>query len=332
MNKKFIALAVAALVSGAANAASIYENDTTTFDLKGEMDTYLSQYDVDHATGTADESYDADVDVFVKVQIDAEHQLSETVKVFGSFEIENGVGFAPGDNDDKDVVTDDEYFGVMFGDSFGIAAGEVGDFGDSLDAITIDNTNEGYGYMDDEVTSFESYGHAISLKYDANGLKLIADTYLHQDEDLDNAYGISASYTVAGFNIGASYQDHGNRNGYSTESTTSDDDNDIYGFKAGYTGDNFSVAAHYVNEQIDSTDIEVIGVAADYTIDATRVYVSAYTADADADEDLNAYTLGVDHAFSDNLTGFVEYSAKENVGYAEDEDTTLALAGMYFTF
>lgn len=330
MNKKFIALAVAALVSGTASAATVYENDTTTFGLSGEMDAYLSTYDVDSDTAANDKSYDPDIDLWAKVQVDAEHQLNETVKVFGSFEVENGVGFVAGDGGDKDVTTDDEYFGAMFGDNFGVAIGEVGDFGDSLDAITIDNTNEGKGYMDDYATSFESDGHTLSMKYDANGLKLIADTYMNEDEDLDPAYGVSASYTVSGFNIGASYQDHGNRDDFDSSNTG---DNDIYGFKVGYAADNFSIAAHYVNEQIDSVDTDVIGVAADYTIDATRLYVSGFTADQDGqDEDLTAYTLGADYAFSDNLKGFVEYTAEDNAGYVDGDETTLAVAGMYFTF
>lgn len=324
MNKKFIALAVAALVSGAANAANIYDDGTTTFGVSGEIDTFLSQYNSD----VAGKDRDADVDLWAKIQIDTEHKLNDTVKLFGSFEMENGEGY--GDDGDKGVKTDDLYFGAMFGDSFGIAAGEVGDFGDSFNAITIDNTNEGYGYMDDYVTDFESNGHTVALKYDANGLVLIADTYLDENDGQDAAYGVSASYTIAGFNVGASYQDHGNRDGLNS---TNNGDNDVYGFKAGYSADAFSIAAHYVVEQVNSTDTDVIGIAADYKIDAARLYVSGFVADQDGqDEDLTAYTVGADYAVSNNLLAFVEYSAEDNSDYAKDVDTSLALVGMYYTF
>jgi len=327
MNKKFIALAVAALVSGAANAANIYQDDATTFGVSGEIDTFLSKYEADHEAGR-----DLDTDLWAKIQIDATHKLNDTVTLFGSFEMENGEGY--GSNGSKDVKTDDLYFGAMFGESFGIAAGEVGDFGDSLDAITIDNTNEGLGYMDDFVNSFESDGHAIALKYDANGLVLIADTYMDENEDEENAYGVSASYTISGFNVGASYQDHGNRGvDAKGDAAVNGGDNDVYGFKAGYSADIFSVAAHYAVEQNNSVDTDVVGLAADLKIDAARLYVSGFVADKDgAEEDLKAYTVGADYSFSNNLLGFIEYSAENNSEYESNTDASLYLAGMYYTF
>ncbi len=323
MNKKFLALAVAALVSGAANAANIYEDDATTFGVSGEIDTFLSQFESDNKPDT-----DFDADLWAKIQIDATHKLNDTVTVFGSFEMENGEGY--GYDGDKGLKTDDLYFGAMFGESFGIAAGEVGDFGDSFNAITIDNTNEGYGFMDDFVTDFESDGHTIAAKYEANGLVLIADTYLDEDEGEDAAYGVSASYTVSGFNVGASYQDHGNRDGVDS---TNNGDNNVYGVKVGYAADAFSIAANYVVEEQNSVDIDVIGLAADYKFDAARLYVSGFVADKDgADEDLTAYTVGADYSFSNNVLGFVEYSAQDNSEYASNTDNSLYLVGMYYMF
>ncbi|MFV0448546.1 MAG: porin [Vibrio sp.] len=329
MNKKFIALAVAALVSGAANAASIYEDEATTVGISGEIDTFLSQFESD----VAGADLDADADLWAKIQVDAQHKLNDTVTVFGSFEMENGESY--GENGSKDIKTDDLYFGANIGEHFGIAAGETGDFADSFNAITIDNTNEGYGYMDDFVSDFESDGHTIALKYDIAGLELVADTYLDEDSDADNAYGVSASYTVAGFNIGASYQDHGNRTTDKVDGkyVTNNGDNDVYGVKLGYSGDSFSIATHYVVEQKDSVDTNVIGLAADYKFDAARIYASGFVADQDdAEEDLTAYTVGADYAFSNNVLAFVEYSAQENSEYTKDTDTALYLAGIYYTF
>ncbi len=322
MNKKFIALAVAASVSGVANSASIYDDGTTKMNVSGEVDVYLSKFNAD--AGDAG----SDADLWAKIQIDVEHKLSESVIAFGSFEMENGNGY--GDAEEANgVSTDDLYAGIKLGDSFGVAVGEVGDFGDSFNAITIDNTNEGYGYMDDFVTDFETKGHAIAAKYDANGLVVVADTYLTDDVDLDNAYGLSASYTIGNFNLGASYQDHGNRNSFDTQSG----DNSVYGVKAGYAADAFSIAANYVVEQNDSVDTNVVGLAADYRINAARLYVSGFVAQQDdASEDFSAYTVGADYEFSNNILGFVEYSAQENAGYASDTSSDLYLAGVYYTF
>ena len=332
MNKKIIALAVALAASCAANAGTIYEKNDTEVKLKGEIDAYLSSQSSEAADGT-ETDYDADIDLWAKIQLDAKHQLNEDASVFGSFELENGNGFGPGDDQENEVKTDDLYLGAMFNDSFGFAVGEIGDFGDSLDAITIDNTNEGYGYMDDFATSFESKGHAISFKFDADGLKLIGDMYMAEDEDTDAAYGVSASYTAAGVSVGASYQDHGNRDGYTS---TNNGDNDIYGFKAGYAANGFSVAAHYVVEQINSEDYEAIGLAADYEMGAARLYVSGFTSEKDnasaSEDDMTALTVGAEYGFSKNLIGFVEYSSLENSDYEDGAEDNLALLGTYFKF
>ncbi|WP_375751205.1 porin [Vibrio sp. HN007] len=335
MNKKIIALAVAFVATGA-NAATIYENDQTAVSLKGEIDTYLSKYETKGVASP--KKTDADIDLWAKIQIDAKHQLNEDISVIGSFEMENGNGFLPGDNDSNSVSTDDLYVGAMFGENFGIAVGEIGDFGDSLDAIIIDNTNEGVGYVDDVASRFESKGHAVSIKYATENLKLIADTYLHQDEDKDSTYGLSAAYEMAGFYAGASYQDHGNRHAYAE---TNNGDNTVMGVKLGYGIGGFSIATHYVKEEINSVDVDVWGVAADYQINDVRLYTSLYSGEVDTTkDDLDAYTVGVDYAISDNLTAFVEYSSSEGTtfvaentpGFVKDSETDVAVAGVYYTF
>ncbi|MDF4396065.1 porin, partial [Vibrio parahaemolyticus] len=184
---------------------------------------------------------DVDVDLWAKIQIDAEHKLNEDIKVFGSFELENGEFF---DNDNKltgeidgdhaRVRTDDLYFGAYFGDNWGVAFGEVGDFGDSLDAISIDNTNEGLGYVDDFVKSKESAGHAFSVKGSFDKLTVIADAYLDQDEKIDTAFGLSAQYAINDmFTVGASYQDQENRDAAGT-------DYQVMGAAVRFNMDNFS--------------------------------------------------------------------------------------------
>lgn len=329
MNKKLIALAVAAFATTGANAANIYDDGMTSLNLKGEIDVYLSASELE-GSATSDFKTDPDLDTWAKIQIDADHKLSDSVTVFGSFEIENGGGFGPGDNDANDVSTDDVYFGAMFSDNLGVAVGEIGDFGDSLDAIIIDNTNEGVGYVDDVAGRFESKGHAISLKYTTGGLKLIADTYLAQTDGEDAVFGVSASYDIAGANLGVSYQDRGNRGSYSAVNTG---DNDVVGVKLGYGIADFNIATHYVVEQVNSVDYEVFGVAADYTIDAARLYASAYTAEEDNNtNDVTTYTLGADYTFSKNLTGFVEYSAADDQGHEKDAEYDLMVAGVYYTF
>ncbi|WP_423839680.1 porin [Vibrio mytili] len=332
MKKTLLALAVATVSTSALAAGNIYDDGTTAFNVKGEIDTYLSTAE---STTTAagvktKNTSDLDVDLWAKIQVDATHKLSEGVSAFGSFEIENGNGFNGWEgiiDDDQSMKTDDLYFGFNIGDNFGIAAGEVGDFGDSLDAITLDNTNEGFGYMDDFVSSLESAGHAISMKYTTGGLKLIADSYLSSNEDEDVAYGVSAEYAFNdAFKLGATYQDQGNRG--------KGDDHQIMGAKAGLTLGNFGAAVNYVFENIDgASDLDTISAALDYKLDKARLYTSFGFTDGDNDEEINYYTLGADYAVSSNILAFAEYSDVENK--ADDNNKVEAdgfVAGMYYTF
>jgi outer membrane pore protein E/outer membrane porin protein LC len=336
MNKTLIALAVsaAAVVTGA-QANTIYDNDTTSFAISGEIDAYLSTLEGKGFSNAADNyKTDADIDLWAKIQIDARHKINDTVTAFGSFEIESGNGFGPGAGDDNEVSVDDVYFGLELNENFGFAVGEPGDYAKSVSAIIIDNTNEGYGYVDDVADRFESKGHGIAAKYSVQNLTLVADAYLAEDENLDSVYGISASYDFGGFNFGATYQDQGNRAGYDE---AVNGDNSLLGFKAGYGIGGFDIAAHYVIDEIDSEDHEAIGVAASYQIEALRLYTSVGTIENKDNkpanyDDTTAYTLGADYALSSNLLAFVEYSNIDAVDFEKGAEENQTVAGVYFTF
>ncbi|CAM2739449.1 porin [Vibrio mytili] len=332
MKKTLLALAVATVSTSALAAGNIYDDGTTAFNVKGEIDTYVSTAE---STTTAagvktKNTSDLDVDLWAKIQIDATHKLNDSVTAFGSFEIQNGNGFDGWKGivaDDNSMQTDDLYFGFNIGDNFGIAAGEIGDFGDSLDAITLDNTNEGLGYMDDFVSSLESAGHAISMKYTTGGLKLIGDAYFSSKEDEDVAYGVSAEYAFNdAFKLGATYQDQGNRG--------LGDDHQIMGAKAGLTLGNFGAAVNYVFENIDgASDLDTISAALDYKLDKARLYTSFGFTDGDNDEEINYYTVGADYAVSSNLLAFTEYTnAEDKADNSNKVEGDGFVAGMYYTF
>ncbi|MEZ9056740.1 porin [Vibrio pelagius] len=331
MKKTLLALALAG-ISTSTLAASIYDDGTTAFNIKGEIDTYLSTAESTKTTGGAatKTETDLDVDLWAKIQIDATHKLNDSVSAFGSFEIQNGNGFDGWKgivNDDNSMQTDDLYFGFNIGENFGVAAGEIGDFGDSLDAITIDNTNEGLGYMDDFVSSLESAGHGVSLKYTTGGLKLIADTYLSSDENEDAAYGVSAEYALNEmFTFGASYQDQGNR-GLGT-------DHSIMGVAARLSLGGFGAAANYVTEDITGeSDRDTVSVALDYQFEKVRAYTSIGATEGDADQEINYFTVGADYSVSSNILAFVEYTDAEDVtDNANKVEGNGFVAGMYYTF
>ncbi|MEI8655882.1 MULTISPECIES: porin [Vibrio] len=329
MKKTLLALAVAAVSTSALAAGNIYDDGTTSFNVKGEIDTYLSTADVKttKAGVTTKESADPDVNLWAKIQIDAKHKLNDSVTAFGSFEIENGNGFDSWSgltSDSNTTKTDDLYFGFNFGENFGIAMGEIGDFGDSLDAITIDNTNEGIGYMDDFAKSLESAGHAVSAKYTTGGLKLIADTYLTSDEDEDVAYGASAQYAFSEmFTLGATYQDQGNRG------------SEIMGVAARMNIAGFGAAVNYVLEdKVSGEEYSVVSTALDYQIDKVRLYTSlGFAEDDNSDKEITYFTVGADYAVSSNISAFIEYSdAEQETDSNNKVEGNGAVAGFYYTF
>ncbi|MFV0449850.1 MAG: porin [Vibrio sp.] len=329
MKKTLLALAVAAVSTSALAAGNIYDDGTTSFNVKGEIDTYLSTAEVKTTeAGVATKlSADPDVNLWAKIQIDATHKLSDSVTAFGSFEIENGNGFdswAGLTSDSNTTKTDDLYFGFNFGENFGIAMGEIGDFGDSLDAVTIDNTNEGIGYMDDFVNSLESAGHAVSAKYTVGGLKLIADAYLSSDENEDEAYGVSAQYAFNDmFTLGATYQDQGNRG------------SEIMGVAARMSVAGFGAAVNYVLEdKVNGEELDVISAALDYQIEKVRLYTSfGFAEDDNSDKEITYYTVGADYAVSSNIAAFLEYSNAETETDSNNKvEGDGVVAGFYYTF
>ncbi|AXY00701.1 porin [Vibrio alfacsensis] len=313
-------------------AGNIYDNGETSFNVSGEIDTYLSTKEAE-VKGKQLAKADIDLDLWAKIQIDAQHKLNQDVTLFGSFEIENGNGFGYGD-DNNSVSTDDLYFGAYIGQNWGVAVGEIGDFGDTLDAITLDITNEGYDLGDDFVNGLESGGHAAAVKGSFEQLTVIADVYLDQDENVDVAYGVSAEYALNDmFTVGAMYQDQGKQT-YGEYS--------IMGASARFNMNNFEAAVAYIVEELNNEDLDTIAAAAAYQINDARLYTTFGFSDGEKDVEGNYYTLGADYKLSGNLKTFLEYSVKEDVHAGEievskdkfvaaDKDT-LVVAGMYYTF
>ena len=328
MKKTLVALAVAGISTSALAAGNIYDNGTTSLNLKGEIDTYVSTVE-GKENGATTTKRDVDVDLWAKIQIDSEHKLNEDVTLFGSFELENGEFFdKDSSSDHARVRTDDLYFGANFGDNWGVALGEVGDFGDSLDAITIDNTNEGLGYVDDFVMSKESAGHAVSVKGSFDKLTVIADAYLNQNENIDTAFGLSAQYAINEmFTVGASYQDQENRN-------LAGDDYQVMGAAVRFNMDNFSAAANYVAEEFNKSDADTWSAVAAYQMNEARVYTSFGFTEYEGNNDLSYYTFGADYAVTGNVLTFIEYTASENDNkdVSTKIEADLIVAGVYYTF
>ncbi|MBF4242079.1 porin, partial [Vibrio anguillarum] len=335
-----LALAVLAAASSV-NAAEIYANDTTAVKLKGEVDAYLA---TTKSTNTAqvETKTDPDVNVWGKIQLDAETKLTDTLKAFGSFEIEAGSDY---ESTDSKASFDDLYVGVKT-ETWGVAVGEVGDLADSMDAIQKDDiTNEGKYMGSTGGHRSESTGHGAVFKAKVvDGLVFVADVNTESNENIDNTYGVSLDYTVDMFSIGASYL---------TGEAAADTDYSVAGISASVDVSGFFFAVTYGQYEgnnkygfFTASDFysgDAIGVAASYSFNDVRLY-STYAVmsidevtktGVDAKGDTENLVVGVDYALASNITVFAEYQTAEtsnDFAAGGNQEKDVALIGAYYTF
>ena len=350
MKKTLLALAIAATATSV-NAAEIYSSETTNVSLKGEVDVYLATKETENKdVAGSKETLDPSVNVWGKIQLDAEQKFANGLTGFASFEIESGSWY---DGTDNNAKFDDVYVGVK-GESWGVAAGEVGDLADSDDAITKDDiTNEGnyLGAMGGHHR--ESSGNGVVFKTKvAEKLTLVADVNTVSDEDVDNTYGVSADFAITeNFAVGASYI---------TGEAAKDVDFNLYGaaFSAEFGG--FYGAVSYVEYEgnvgygffdnksgpedtaltNDYLSGNSLGLAVAYTIEDTRLYSTYAIAKADEvtatgasfDGESTNLVVGVDHAIASNITAFVEYQINETDNDLGNNEGTSVVSGVYYAF
>ncbi|MGR5419748.1 porin [Vibrio sp. PNB22_4_1] len=336
MKKTLLALAIATTATSV-NAAEIYSNDDIKVGLKGEVDIYLTQSEVDNIDGVGSEKKDADVSTWAKIQLDAEQKLNDQFTAFASFEIES---------DGSNAKFDDVLVGFKT-DTWGMAFGETGDLAESADAIQKDDiTNEG-NYMGSTGGHHrESKGHGVVFKGQlVEGFTVVADINTVAEDGVDNTYGISADYAFNNFSIGAAYI---------TGDAAKNVDYLLTGVSASAEFGGLYLAATYAQfegnkgygywEASEYGNGETMGVAASYQIDAVRLYTTYAVATTDERvsdtgvvtkiSDVDSYNLvvGVDYAFRDNILFLAEYQTADFETSTKTLDADGVTAGVYYTF
>lgn len=326
MKKTLVALSVL-MAATSAQAIEIYSSDVSSVNLKGEIDAYVIGGEVD-PDGATETKADPSVDMWGYIQFDYEHKLSDSVSAFGSFEIES---------DGSDAVFDD----VVAGLNTSYGKFSIGETGDALDATEKDDiTNEGfYGQPGSDLES-KGKGIRYQQSFGAFDLSLDAQT---TTESQDNEYGISGNYNFGDFEVGAAYIE-GDDDDYIAAIGASAQLGDLYlatrysdyegkaDFEfSGNTETKFALPEH---------EGSVIGAAAAYQMDKTRLYGTYHFIDGDKDmngdsidAEVNAFTLGVDYAVMSDLLVFAEYQYAEMEGDSvTDVDATIYMVGAYLSF
>ncbi|NOH71859.1 porin [Vibrio pectenicida] len=343
MKKTLVALSVLA-AAASVNAAEIYSTDTSKVSLSGEVDAYVATTDVN------DTKKDPYVAVWGKIQLDAERKINDTLTSFASFEIESGTDVYDGNNTNN-ASFDDLYVGIKT-DVWGVAIGEVGDVVDSQDAIEKgDITNEGKYFGSAGGHRSESNGQGIVFKSKiGESLVFVADVNTESSDKQDNTYGTSLDWSINDmFTVGAAFN-----SGESAENI----DYTVAGVAASVELEGFYFSATFaqfegVNEWglFNKTptryfDGDAYGVAAQYTIEKTRLYTTYDVLELDEEQsstgsnvnakgDLTNLVVGVEYAILENVNIFGEYQTAEtsnDFSAGEKQDADTFILGAYYTF
>lgn len=326
MKKTLVALSVL-MAASSAHAIELYSNDTSSVNLKGEIDAYVIGGEVDPDGAAEKTEADPSVDMWGYIQFDYEHKLSDSVSAFGSFEIES---------DGNDAVFDD----VVAGINSPYGKFSIGETGDALDATEKDDiTNE--GFYGQPGSALESKGKGIRYQKSFGGFDLSLDAQTTTESE-GNEYGISGNYNLGDFEIGAAYvegqdDDHIAAIGASAQlgdlylATRYSDYEGRADFEfSGNTEDTIALPEH---------EGSVIGAAVAYQIDKTRLYGTYHFIEADkdmegndSDAEMNAFTVGIDYAVISDLLLFAEYQYAEIDDSTIDGDGSVYLVGAYLSF
>ncbi|GLT19307.1 porin [Vibrio zhanjiangensis] len=347
MKKTLVALSVLAAAANV-NAGEIYATDASKVSLSGEVDAYVATTDVTNASNV-NTKQDPYVVVWGKIQLDAEHKVNDALTAFASFEIESASDVYVGDSDNN-AKFDDLYVGVKT-DVWGVAVGEVGDVAASTDAIEKgDITNEGNFFGAAGGHRSESDGQGIVFKSKlGDSLVFVADLNTEANDKVDNTYGASLDWSINDmFTLGGSFV-----SGESAENV----DYSLAGVAASAEYKGFLFAASYgqfegVNDwglfgtTTSYFDGDAYGVAAQYTIEKTRLYATYDVMELDevqvaggsnlnAKGDLTNLVVGVDYALLANVKVFAEYQAadtSDDFSAGANQDGDSFILGAYYTF
>jgi predicted porin len=307
MKKLILAVSVAAVMTGSANAATVYEGDGLTYKLKGDFQVQLRQ-DVGE-----DQNLDVEFDD-LELKNSIIYDLGNDMKAFGQLDFgfkksANGKGSA---QDVSGSQLEEAYVGLAFGktavsigkqnfatDEFGVeAAYELESEGDRFEALATDG--------DDTVRvnmKLDNAFIAASYEIDAEG----------EDSENGESFDLFASTEVAGLELAAAYQ--------TMKATPDSESFDTWGISAGYDLDVVALAADYSSRDDNSSadiDTEQYNLAAVIPVaNTTNVAIGVVdTTSPVADDDFTEWYANVTYKFptQKNVRLFAEIADTDGEG------------------
>ncbi|MCE4936297.1 porin [Aliivibrio fischeri] len=320
MNKKVLALAVAAITSaGAVNAAELYKDEAQSIEMGGRAEARLAAQDGDVNDNTR-----------IRLNFKGTTQISDGLY---------GVGFYEGEfKANTSVENRYTYAGIggNFGEvTYGKNDGALGVITDFTDIMAYHGNSAAY-----KTAVADRDDNAIAYKGQFGDFGLKAN-YRFDDGSETEGYSLSGIYAFgdSGFKLGAGYSDASNETiGANTASVATGDSNEAMVAASMTMGDVY-LAGTFTTGEVAEFDYTGFEVAAAYTIGKTVISSTYNSADHDVNTlrkgtaaDLSVDNLAFDatYYFNANFRTYASYNiALEDENYNNENEVAL---GMRYDF
>ncbi len=306
MNKKLIALAVAAVASTSVSAAEIFNDGTSSLSIGGRAEARASIIDGDMADASR-----------VRINVLGTTQISEDAYGVGFFERE----FKTDENKDEN-----RYIYAGIGSQYGLVTYGLND--GSLGIITDFTDIMAYhgAAASGKILVADRTDNNIAYVGEFGGLTVKANYVgTNTDKDVDNGYSAAATYAMEnGVAFGL---------GYAAQDNLNNTDEDQIEAAVSYAFGDIYVAALYNTGEVANQDVDGYELAAAYSMGNTT-FTTTYGNKEKADKEVaNALAIDATHFFNDNFRAYVSYNFNmldaDQVANAKDAEDELALGLRY---
>jgi len=297
-------LAAAILLAGAANAAEVYNDDTTTISLGGSFRGHVAIQD------SNDVNFE---DAGSRFDIKAAKTLDNGLKAFGQMEIKYT------DVSGLDTLYINNAFLGLEHDVYGkLVLGKKLGLGDDLVMNDFSYENGAYYHQDNAAGS----GTEDQLEYSKTfgGAKVVVGL-INQD-----TYAIGGTYDVAGLSLGVAYTIANDQEGTATPLV----DNSSVIVGAQYSLDALTLGVQYQALDVDNVDTTAYGLGAHYSLGQAGVY-AMYDILEIGNDDGSDLVIGADYEIAKDVKTYVEFSSKDLDSQANGSNEKLSIgARVYF--
>jgi predicted porin len=304
-------LATAILLAGAANAAEVYNDDTTTISLGGSFRGHVVIQDSDDVNSD-DVNFE---DAGSRFDIKTAKKLDNGVKAFGQMEIKYK------DVDSLDTLYINNAFLGFEHDVYGkLVLGKKLGLNDDLVMNDFSYEEGAYYHQDNAAGS----GTEDQLEYSKTfgGAKVVVGLI---DQD---TYALGGTYDVAGLSLGVAYTMANDQ--VTTAAATPLVDNSSIIVGAQYSLDALTLGVQYQTLDKDDKDTTAYGLGAHYALGQAGVYAMYDILEIDNVDGFDL-VIGADYEIAKDVKTYAEFSSKDLDSNANGSDEKLVIgARVYF--